>query len=63
MKPKLKVCPRCKRELPLSDFGRNLDNVTSYCFECSREIGRERLKKKRDMFPFKYLDNHDTRRN
>lgn len=38
-----KVCSRCKRELPISEFGKQSgksDGLTLYCAECRREIGK-----------------------
>lgn len=44
-KPSTKVCPRCGREKPLSEFGHyagNADGRSTYCRECNRSFYRER---------------------
>lgn len=43
----MKVCSRktCRRELPLSSFGRSRsskDGYQNYCVKCTREVGRQR---------------------
>src|SRR5690606_4483194 len=43
-----KRCPRCKQELPVTEFGQNQskkDGLQSYCRECYRAYNRERRKK------------------
>lgn len=43
--PKTKVCPRCGRELPISDFGRHArtkDGLQPICRECRSKAGMER---------------------
>lgn len=43
-----KVCPKCKRELPISEFwedGRRGDGLYLYCKECAKKTGRIRAKR------------------
>lgn len=40
-----KKCPRCGRDLPISEFnksGQSKDGLQSYCRECQHEVYRER---------------------
>lgn len=41
----LKYCPQCKRNLPITKFGKNKnvkDGLRTYCKECTNKIQRER---------------------
>lgn len=46
---KMKVCPKCKRELPAENFYRSfntLNGLSNQCIECSRKIQSENQKNK-----------------
>jgi len=49
-----KRCPRCKRDLPRTEFGEQQsrkDGLDSYCRECRRAYQRERQKKNASRNP------------
>src|SRR5690606_3635204 len=42
-----KYCPRCERDLPVTEFGKRKDWVQPYCRECHRAYNRKYLREYR----------------
>jgi len=52
MEKKNKYCPRCKEELPVGAFYKNLYNksgLSCYCIECCKNLSKENRNKYKEM--------------